>query len=137
MAPPGPCYKSAVNGTLGLTHIQITVSDVPRSMEFYGAVFGMEQIHLGEPDPKFVFLRTPGAHDTFTLNGYIDGGVRPGDMGAIQHFGFAVPDPAEWERLLGSVERHGGKLVRRGERDGGMYAFVTDPDGYKIEIYTD
>jgi catechol 2,3-dioxygenase-like lactoylglutathione lyase family enzyme len=123
--------------TRGITHIQITVADVKRSRAFYQGVFGMELLDLGEPDPDFIFLRTPGSRETFTLNGHPQPGRRPGDMGAIQHFGFGVADSAELDRLLARVEPNGGRFVRRGERDDEVYAFITDPDGYSIELYTD
>lgn len=128
-----------MKGTLGLTHIQLAVADVKRSLAFYKTVLGMEEVALGEPepDPDFVFLRTPGSHETFTLNGHKEDAKRPGEMGGIQHFGFVVPDPADIDRLIALAEKNGGKLVRKGERDNGTYAFVTDPDGYKLELYSD
>ena len=123
--------------TLGITHIQISVSDVPRSLAFYKTLFGMEEQDRGEPDPTFVFLRTPGCRDTFTLNGDSDAQSHVGQMGGIQHFGFAVADPAEVERAVSLVEQAGGKLLRQGVRGTEAYVFVTDPDGYKIEIFSD
>jgi catechol 2,3-dioxygenase-like lactoylglutathione lyase family enzyme len=124
-----------MKGTLGITHIQLAVKDVKRSVAFYTAALGMVEKFEGEPD--FVFLTSPGSHDTFTLNGDREAAAKAGDMGGIQHFGFGVPDPADIDRILAKVEAAGGKVIRRGERDNGTYAFIADPDGYKIEIYSD
>ncbi len=47
--------------TGGLTHIHLMVKDVHRSLEFYRAVFGMqERFWAGD---GLVFLNTPGSKD--------------------------------------------------------------------------
>ena len=52
--------------TQGLTHLQLTVSDVKRSLKFYQTLFGMEIQYWAGAD--MVFLRTPGSRDTITLH---------------------------------------------------------------------
>jgi catechol 2,3-dioxygenase-like lactoylglutathione lyase family enzyme len=44
--------------TEGLTHVQLIVRDVTRSLAFYTYVFGME-VQFWDGD-RVVFLRTPG-----------------------------------------------------------------------------
>ena len=119
--------------THGLTHIHIVVADLQRSLAFYETVFGMEeQFRSG---PATVFLRTPGAYDTITIN---EDAARADDAGrrdGVDHFGFRLRDPEDLERAIRAVETAGGKLVERGNHGPGIpYAYVSDPDGYLIEL---
>jgi len=120
--------------TEGLTHIHLLVSDLQRSLRFYREVFGMEEMF--RDGPHMVFLRTPGSRDTITLNDDPDRGERiPGDSGGIAHFGFRLKDEADLERAIEDVLAEGGRLLRRGEHaPGEPFAYVSDVDGYAIEL---
>jgi catechol 2,3-dioxygenase-like lactoylglutathione lyase family enzyme len=93
----------------------------------------MESVPMHDGPPGFAFLRTPGSREIFTLNGTAD---QAGEMGGIQHFGFVVPDPADIDRLIRLAKKSGGRLLRRGRRDEERYAFLADPDGHTIEIFS-
>jgi catechol 2,3-dioxygenase-like lactoylglutathione lyase family enzyme len=59
----------------------------------------------------------------------------PGQSGGIAHFGFALQDPADLDAAVEAVQAAGGKLLRRGEHAPGQrFAYITDPDGYVIEL---
>ena len=118
----------------GLTHIHLLVSDLGRSLAFYQHVFGLEEMF--REGPNMVFLRTPGRRDTITLNQDPDQDkARVGDSGGITHFGFRLAEDADLELAIQEVRGAGGKLVRQGEHSPGEpYAYVTDPDGYVIEL---
>jgi catechol 2,3-dioxygenase-like lactoylglutathione lyase family enzyme len=119
--------------TEGITHIHLAVSDMERSLNFYRIVFGMEELFREGPD--LVFLHTPGGNDTLTLNEDPSLRDRAGDSGGIQHFGFRLVDKHELDRAIEEVESRGGRFVRRGEHaPGHPFAYVTDPDGYTIEL---
>jgi catechol 2,3-dioxygenase-like lactoylglutathione lyase family enzyme len=117
--------------TQGLTHVHLIVADLDRSLRFYTQVFGMqEQFRDG---PRMVFLNTPDSADSITLN------EQPGDprigAGGVDHIGFRLVDKADLDDAIAEVEAAGGKLVNRGQRGPGMpFAYVTDPDGYLIEL---
>jgi catechol 2,3-dioxygenase-like lactoylglutathione lyase family enzyme len=119
--------------TYGLTHIHIVVADLQRSLAFYENVFGMEEQY--RDGPTMVFLRTPGAYDTITIN---EDAERAGDAAArhgVDHFGFRLKDADDLERAIAEVEAAGGKLVERGNHGPGIpYAYVSDPDGHLIEL---
>jgi catechol 2,3-dioxygenase-like lactoylglutathione lyase family enzyme len=80
--------------------------------------------------PKMVFLNTPGTHDVITLHE-----SEPiGNLG-VAHFGFSLQDKKDLDEALKEVERAGGKLIRRGEHAPGYpFAYVSDPDGYVLEL---
>jgi metallothiol transferase len=117
--------------TSGLNHIHLHVSDLERSVKFYEGVFGMKVMYRA--GPTMAFLRTPGGNDVITLNQASDGSV--GEHGGIAHFGFALDESESLDTAVKEVEKHGGKLFKRGEHSPGhFFAYFTDPDGYCFEL---
>ena len=123
--------------TSGLSHIHLLVADLDRSQRFYREVFGAEErFRVGE---DLVFLRTPGSTDLIALHGNPDDPAEAGKSAGMLHFGFRLLSPTDVDDAVRAVEAAGGKLVERGtHRDPSHndvpHAFVTDPDGYVIEL---
>jgi catechol 2,3-dioxygenase-like lactoylglutathione lyase family enzyme len=118
--------------TEGLTHVQLVVRDVHRSLAFYQAVFGME-VRFWEGD-RMVFIGTPGRRDTITLNQGGDG-RRAGVAGGVDHIGFRLLDKSQLDDAIAVVIDAGGRLIERGEHTPDHpFAYVADPDGYVIEL---
>jgi catechol 2,3-dioxygenase-like lactoylglutathione lyase family enzyme len=126
--------EHAMIETEGLTHIHLTVRDLSQSASFYQRVFGMEEIF--REGRHLIFLRTPGSRDTITLNdGPDQGDRRPGESGGVAHFGFRLKEGVDLDQAIEEVLAAGGRLERRGEHaPGEPFAYVTDPDGYVIEL---
>jgi catechol 2,3-dioxygenase-like lactoylglutathione lyase family enzyme len=101
---------------------------------FYTRVFGMQEM-FREGD-ELIFLRTPGARDTITLNSDADNEPgRPGESGGIAHFGFRLKRAEDMDAAVQEIIAAGGRLIRRGEHSPGeLFAYVSDPDGYTVEI---
>jgi catechol 2,3-dioxygenase-like lactoylglutathione lyase family enzyme len=60
---------------------------------------------------------------------------RAGESGGIAHFGFQLVDPGAMDAAVAEIEQGGGKLVSRGEHAPGVpFVYITDPDGYVIEL---
>jgi len=119
--------------TKGLTHIHLLVKDLERSLTFYTSVFGMEEKYrVGK---KMVFLSTPGSQDLVTLHEDSAKTQLLGKNGGIEHFGFQLTKDMNLDEAVRIVERAGGKLLSRGEHAPGYrYAYVSDPDGYVMEL---
>ncbi len=118
--------------TSGLTHLNLAVRDIQKSLKFYQSAFGMEvQFWAGD---KMVFLNTPDSGDILTLQQAApEEPVGPG--GGFTHFGFGLQDKDELDTAVREVVAAGGTLVDRGEHFlGAPYAYFTDPDGYLIEL---
>ena len=121
-----------------LLHTMLRVGDLQRSIDFYTRVMGMQLLRTTErPEQKYSLAfvgygRNPEhAEIELTWNH----GVDHYDLGsAYGHIAIEVPDAAAACEKI----RHGGGNVTReaGPVQGGttVIAFVTDPDGYKIEL---
>ncbi|HKC51669.1 MAG TPA: VOC family protein [Myxococcota bacterium] len=119
--------------TAGLYHLHLHVADLERSLRFYTEVFGMRE--LFRDGPQMVFLQTPGSKDLLTLNGDASLARNAGASAGVDHFGFQLAPDANLDEAIAEVEKAGGKLLRRsGPDDGRRYAYVSDPDGYTIEL---
>lgn len=121
-----------------LLHTMLRVGDLQRSIDFYTKVMGMQLLRTTDrPDQKyslaFVGYGTNPEHAEIELT--YNYGVESYDMGtAYGHIAIAVPDAyAACDRIRaagGAVTREAGP-VKGGST---VIAFVTDPDGYKIEL---
>ena len=116
--------------TYGLTHINLAVRDVKRTLRFYEQVFGLCEYGRGD---GLVHTQAAGRHDIIT---FAEDPDTAGMVGGVAHFGFRLVAPDDIDRAVTEVERAGGRLLRRGEFAPGLpYAYVADPDGYEIEIW--
>ena len=121
-----------------LLHTMIRVGNLQRSIDFYTKVLGMTLQRTSEnPDFKyslaFVGYGTNPGHAEIELT--YNWGTESYDMGtAYGHIALGVPDVyAACEKIKaagGNVTREAGP-VKGGKT---VIAFVTDPDGYKIEL---
>ena len=118
--------------TSGLYHLHLHVADLERSLRFYTGAFGMKE--LFRDGPMMVFLQTPGSRDLLTLNGDPSESRKAGQPAGVDHFGFDLAADQTLDDAITQIEKHGGKLIRRSGPTGRQYAYLSDPDGYTIEI---
>ncbi|WP_068677947.1 MULTISPECIES: lactoylglutathione lyase [unclassified Variovorax] len=121
-----------------LLHTMLRVGDLQRSIDFYTRVLGMQLLRTSEnPEYKYslAFVGYEGnpaqAEIELTYNWSTD----KYELGtAYGHIALGVPDAyAACEKIRAA----GGNVTREpGPVKGGstVIAFVTDPDGYKIEL---
>jgi lactoylglutathione lyase len=121
-----------------ILHTMIRVTNMEQSVEFYTAIMGMKVLRTFErPEDGYslVFLGYGEESESCVLELTYNHGVSEYQMGnAYGHIAIGVTD---CYRACESVRFHGGKVVReagplRGSKE--VIAFVTDPDGYKIEL---
>jgi catechol 2,3-dioxygenase-like lactoylglutathione lyase family enzyme len=116
--------------SLGLNHINLSVSDIARSEKFYLDGFGLEVRFREGAD--MVFIGSRGGRDLVTLC-QAAAGAPIGD-GGVSHFGFRAARE-EFDEMVEQVQRAGGKLLRRGQHsESEPFAYFRDPDGYTIEL---
>jgi catechol 2,3-dioxygenase-like lactoylglutathione lyase family enzyme len=115
----------------GFNHLHINVRDLTRSIRFYEMAFGLS---VGfSAGPELIFMVPSGGGHSLAL--HLVGPDEPvGMAGGFQHFGFKL-DNRDHDRVIKQVEMAGGKLISRGKHGGRHpYAYVSDPDGYVIEL---
>ncbi len=116
----------------------LRVGNLQRSIDFYTSVLGMTLLRTSENTAykySLAFLGYGSNPDHAELELTYNHGVDSYDMGtAYGHIALGVPDAyAACEKIKAS----GGNVTRAaGPVQGGstVIAFVTDPDGYKIEL---
>ena len=121
-----------------LLHTMLRVGDLQRSIDFYTHVMGMTLLRQSEnPSQKYslAFLGYGSNPEHAELELTYNHGVSSYELGtAYGHIAVAVPDAyAACEKIRAS----GGTITREaGPVKGGstVIAFVTDPDGYKVEL---
>ncbi|MEX1165297.1 MAG: lactoylglutathione lyase [Hydrogenophaga sp.] len=120
-------------------HTMLRVGNLQRSIDFYTQVLGMQLLRTSEnPEYKYslAFLGFDGGNpQQAEIELTFNWGTEQYDMGsAYGHIALGVPDAyAACEKIKAS----GGNVTREaGPVKGGttVIAFVTDPDGYKIEL---
>ena len=116
----------------------LRVGNLQRSIDFYTQVLGMKLLRTSEnPEYKyslaFVGFGSNPEHAEIELT--YNWGVESYEMGsAFGHLALAVPDCLS---ACAQIKAAGGQVTREaGPVKGGttVIAFVTDPDGYKIEL---
>ena len=127
---------------MNLLHTMLRVGDLPRSIAFYTEVLGMQLLRRTQrPEQKydlaFVGSGTNPGHAEIELT--YNYGVHDYELGtAFGHIAIGVSDvAATCEALRAKAAALGGAVTREaGPVKGGstIIAFVTDPDGYKIEL---
>jgi lactoylglutathione lyase len=121
-----------------ILHTMLRVGDLQRSIDFYTRILGMQLLRTTDrPEQKYTlaFVGYGDERDHAVLELTYNYGVDRYELGsAFGHIAIAVPDAAaSCERIRAA----GGKVTREaGPVQGGstVIAFVTDPDGYKIEL---
>jgi lactoylglutathione lyase len=124
--------------TMRFLHTMLRVGDMQRSIDFYTRVMGMKLLRTTDrPEQKYSLAfvgydSNPAQAEIELTYNY---GVDQYEMGgAYGHIALGVEDiHASCER----IRERGGNITREpGPVKGGgsLIAFITDPDGYKIEL---
>ena len=123
-----------------LLHTMLRVSDLSRSIDFYTRILGMNLLRTTErPEQKyslaFVGFGKGNADGQAEIELTYNHGVHQYELGtAYGHIALGVPDAYA---TCAAIKAAGGQVTREaGPVLGGdtIIAFVTDPDGYKIEL---
>ncbi len=123
-----------------LLHTMLRVGDLSRSIDFYTRILGMNLLRTTErPEQKyslaFVGFGKGNADGQAEIELTHNHGVHQYELGtAYGHIALGVPDAYA---TCAAIKAAGGQVTREaGPVLGGdtIIAFVTDPDGYKIEL---
>jgi len=121
-----------------ILHTMLRVDDLPRSIEFYTRILGMKVLRtLDQPEEKYTlaFLGFAEESETCVLELTYNYGVSGYDLGnAYGHIAISVDD---CQTACSEIKAKGGNIALdamplSGSKE--IIAFVTDPDGYHIEL---
>ena len=120
-----------------MIHSMIRVLDEARSVEFYGKVFGLKVADRIDFD-TFTLIYMSNDETGFELELTVNKGrTEPYDLGnGYGHLALSVQEVEAEHKRLTEAGLNPGKIVEL-NRDGKLLAlffFITDPDGYKIEV---
>jgi lactoylglutathione lyase len=119
-----------------LIHSMFRVQDLNRAAEFYHRGFGLEETHRMEfPTFTLLYLREPESGFEIELT-WNKGQAEAYTHGsAYGHMAFCVEDlEAHHARLKGLGYLVGDLKDLAAPTGAARFFFVTDPDGYKIEV---
>lgn len=119
-------------------HTMLRVGDMQRSIDFYTRIMGMQLLRTTDrPEQKYAlaFVGYASNPEQAELELTYNYGVETYDMGgAYGHVALGVDDIYA---TCDQIRAKGGNITREpGPVKGGdtLIAFITDPDGYKIEL---
>jgi lactoylglutathione lyase len=125
-----------------ILHTMLRVGNLQRSIDFYTQIMGMKLLRTNDrPDQQyslaFVGYGNNPAHAEIELT--YNYGVEKYEMGtAFGHMAIGVPDVAKTcDQIRERAAQFSAAITREaGPVKGGntIIAFITDPDGYKIEL---
>lgn len=119
-------------------HTMLRVGDMQRSIDFYTRIMGMQLLRTTDrPEQKYAlaFVGYASNPEQAEIELTYNYGVNSYDMGgAYGHVALGVDDIYA---TCDQIRAKGGNITREpGPVKGGntLIAFITDPDGYKIEL---
>jgi lactoylglutathione lyase len=121
-----------------LLHTMLRVGDLQRSIDFYTKVLGMKLLRTSDnPEYKYTlaFVGYGNNPDHAELELTYNWGVDKYDMGSA--YGHIAISADDIYKTCDQVRAAGGNITREpGPVKGGttVIAFITDPDGYKVEL---
>lgn len=119
---------------MGFTHVALVVSEMERSIDFYGTFARMQVVHRRAED-GFVVAWLSDLTRPFVLV-LAQGPTREPGLGPFAHLGVACESRDEVDRLADVAAGLG--CLRSGPTDSGYpvgyWAFLSDPDGHTVEL---
>ena len=121
-----------------LLHTMLRVGDLQRSVDFYTRVMGMKLLRTTDrPEHKYslAFVGYGNNPDHAELELTYNHGVDHYELGTA--YGHIAIEVADAYATCAAIKAAGGNVTREaGPVAGGstVIAFITDPDGYKVEL---
>ena len=123
VAAPAAAQTSALEA-VSINHTSVLVTDLPRSIEFYGTIFGLKTVSEDKAN-KIVRLGTGGSGVASTIVSL----RQQNPPGTIDHFAIGVQG-FNRQRVTDALKPHGVTTAENIEY--GFY--IKDPDGAVVQI---
>lgn len=122
-------------------HVALNVTDLDRSINFYGELFDFDVLARSDSDAEreFALLGKDGVLSVALWRQ--SAGSFATDLPGLHHLSFEVPTVDDVREAEATLKRLGVEfaydgVVAHGEGASSGGVFFTDPDGVRLEIYT-
>lgn len=117
---------------LYISHVQLKVSNLERSISFYTTILGFKVLHQTD---KTVYLSADGKHSLISLT-EVSKSVDPNRYAGLYHFALLLPTRKDLGNVLHHFVKHQVR-IGAGDHHVSEALYLNDPDGHGIEIYAD
>lgn len=126
---------AAISSQADVGHVNLTVSDLERSVSFYRDVLGL---HVTQRDETSVFLAAGGYHHHVALNVWDDKATAPPPHSSgLHHFALRLPDTKALAQVVVRLLRGGHALLGATDHGVNLAVYLRDPDGNGLELMVD
>lgn len=130
----GPAQTLDSPGLLGLSHLGITVRDMPAAQQFWTSVMGFATLFEGDEYCMFVERSAMLAIVITNQQGLVEGSFDERRVG-LDHLALAVADLAtlqRWEQRLTDLNVQHDSITTS---DAGMHLNLRAPDNFPVELF--
>jgi catechol 2,3-dioxygenase len=132
-AYPQPGTRIDARADIG--HVNLTVTDLERSLAFYGDVLGLS---VTQRDERSAFLAAGDYHHHVALNTWDDEATAPpAHSTGLHHFALRLPDAAALAAVVVRILRSGHELCGATDHGVNLAVYLRDPDDNGVELMVD
>src|SRR4051794_9529708 len=125
----------AIDPRADVGHVNLTVTDLPRSLSFYRDVLGL---HVTQQDEQSAFLAAGDYHHHVALNTWQgEAEARPPGSAGLHHFALRLPDEIALAQAVVRMVGAGHPLLGATDHGVNLAVYSRDPDGNGIELMLD
>jgi catechol-2,3-dioxygenase len=114
----------------GINELVLEVLDLDRAADFYSRVLGLEELNRWEDRAWF---KVGGGARLGLWAPQV--GIAGGRGGVHVHYALHIPEDA-YDAAVERLRDHGQELHEEDFEENGRAAYVTDPDGNVVELWT-
>lgn len=119
---------------VGLSHIALPCENMVKTISFYERYARMQVVHRRQGEMGEVVWLSDKTRPFVIV--FLEGAPTDTPLGPLAHLGVGCESRAEVDRLVTLAKKEGIEVY--GPRDSGppvgYWAFLTDPDGHKLEL---
>ena len=130
-----PEVRPRVSPEADIGHVNLTVTDLERSLAFYRDALGLR---VTQRDEQSAFLAAGDYHHHVALNTW-DAAAhpRPAHAAGLHHFALRLPDTTALAEVVVRLLRAGHELCGATDHGVNLAVYLRDPDGNGVELMVD